>query len=178
MDACQECLRSNPKSDPVCGSDNRTYINACLLKCASCQNPEQNIQEQCQGECPCLPPTPPPSPCQEKCSKCEIDSLNPSPRNEVCGSDDRTYPDSCMLCASCYNPRLVEKCKGKCPCNRDPCNTPCYNEFDPVCGTNNETYPSKCILEQVSCLNPSMGIAEQCKGRCPCKPGDIFMHTT
>ena len=219
MDACKECLGSEQNKEPVCGSDNRTYINACLLKCASCQNPAQNIQEQCKGQCPCkncnnvcpdiwnpvcgsngqtysnpcnldvtaclnpglnitlqcqgecpcnIPPTPKP-PCQEKCSKCKVGIPNPLPGKEVCGSDGVTYPDSCsLLCASCYNPALVEQCKGKCPCINDPCFKYCYDEFDPVCGTNDETYPSICILEQISCLNPSMNIERQCSDRCPC----------
>ena len=178
MDECKECLRSSlPNPEPVCGSDKRTYINACLLKCATCQNPEQNIQEKCKGDCPCHTPTLPPSSCQQKCFKCKMGISNLSSRNEVCGSDDRKYTDSCtLLCASCYNPRLVEQCKGKCPCNRDPCVRYCNDEFVPVCGTDGLTYPNVCILEQVSCLNPSKDLAKQCMGRCPCKQGNKYVY--
>ena len=111
MDACKECLGSEQNKEPVCGSDNRTYINACLLKCASCQNPAQNIQEQCKGQCPC-----------KNCNAVCPDIWNP-----VCGSNGQTYSNPCHLdVTACLNPGLniTLQCQGECPCNIPPTPTP------------------------------------------------------
>ena len=118
--------------------------------------------------------------CLLKCYRCrEFVTLAPLVKS-VCGSDNKTYSDDCnLLCESCNNPGLVEQCKGKCPCKsiKDPCFTLCHDEFDLVCGTNNVTYPSSCILEQIACLNPNVGLAQQCKGKCPCQ-GRICLIST
>ena len=36
---------------PVCGSNDRTYSNLCLLNLAACQAPEDNIVMKHPGEC-------------------------------------------------------------------------------------------------------------------------------
>ena len=50
--------------------------------------------------------------------------------------------------------------------------------YDPVCGTDGETHANACELEIAACYNPQMNITVACKGRCPCRPGNMFMHTT
>ena len=119
--------------------------------------------------------------CLLKCFRCrEFVTVAPLVKS-VCGSDYKTYSDSCeLLCASCDNPGLAKQCNGECPCNKEfknPCFKLCHDEFDLTCGINNDSYPSPCILEQIACLNPDMGITQQCEGKCPCKSNRDPCHT-
>ena len=48
------------------------------------------------------------------------DVVNPYPES-VCGSDGKTYPESCKIhVENCRNPGLniTEECKGECPCDK------------------------------------------------------------
>ena len=182
QDRCYACTMENPNPGPgeeVCGSDGMTYSSSCQLLCATCTNPV--LVENCQGYCPCNNPsssTVPPTTCVANCTKCRNDIPFPLPGMEVCGSDGKSYSDSCdLLCASCNNSALIESCEGICPCSvppTDPCQLNCTNEFVPACGTGGLTYPNTCILKQIACLNPSKGIAKQCMSKCPCGLGNIF----
>lgn len=94
---------SNP--DPVCGSDDVTYNNICLLRCES-------LKREYQG----LPPISLSygGPCLCNCRNCSF------LYQLVCGSDNRTYWNSCWL--NCYSqcnekkglPKIIQVKYGYC----------------------------------------------------------------
>ncbi|KAF0682766.1 Aste57867_25136 [Aphanomyces stellatus] len=83
--------------EPVCGSDNRTYGNACELTVAQCSNP--SLQLASDGAC------------GDKCQlKACADIYAP-----VCGSDGQTYGNKCELQrAQCNNKPITVVSQGPC----------------------------------------------------------------
>ncbi|KAK9803745.1 hypothetical protein WJX73_010691 [Symbiochloris irregularis] len=63
---------------PVCGTDNKTYPNECVLNCAG----TAGLKVAAQGECGSTP--------SESC-------ICPFIYQPVCGSDGKTYGNSCEL---------------------------------------------------------------------------------
>ena len=150
----RHCSSACPQTfKPVCGSNDETYSNDCLLEIAACESPEQNITVECRKKCPCKN-------CPQAC---------PAILKPVCGSNGETYPNACMLeNADCSNTEqnITVECKKKCPCKN--CPQGCLTEWEPVCGSNGKTYGNDCELERASCQNPFETITKQCEGQCPC----------
>jgi len=113
---CHRMLR------PVCGSDNETYGNECLLRQQACKNPSINLHIKFAGACKSEnqddtdePPLAPEvslksvkSDCPRFCNRM---------RRPVCGSNNQTYANECVLrMHSCNNPslELFQKRLGEC----------------------------------------------------------------
>lgn len=100
----KSCPKKCPtKYRPVCGSDNKTYKNRCLLSIAKCALPKKDrgsLQLQYNG--PCSSPTTP-KPCP-RWDDCKI--VN----KPVCGSDGTTYSNWCVFrVAKCLARRNKQK---------------------------------------------------------------------
>ncbi|XP_066948321.1 four-domain proteases inhibitor-like [Macrobrachium rosenbergii] len=92
----RECkLPCHKDYSPVCGSNGKTYGNACTLSIAACEDPYVHLAYQ--------------GPCKkdeeskrEKCSRpCDKQYV------PVCASNGKTYPNACVLSvAVCEDPDL------------------------------------------------------------------------
>ncbi|CAH2044132.1 unnamed protein product, partial [Iphiclides podalirius] len=115
--------------NPVCGSDGQTYGSACFLQCARSHNPDLTVA----SEGPCEPPTAdpadeefarPPFDIRQEATSCSC----PRKAQPVCGSDDNTYHNPCMLdCARSGNSSLYMNKDG--PCDRNHV-MQCLHEHD------------------------------------------------
>jgi len=129
---------------PVCGTDSRTYGNACELESVACMK-KSNLRTAHEGACSDLVPAP--RACNEACL------MNFVP---VCGTDGITYGNACQLesfaCTKNVNVQLAYNgaCSDLVPAPR-ACNEACLMNFVPVCGTDGITYGNACQLESFAC---------------------------
>ncbi|OWA52817.1 hypothetical protein BV898_17260 [Hypsibius exemplaris] len=160
LPACQ-CQSDN--SQPVCGTNDESYDNFCLLRCASRSIP--SLGGKCRGRCPC-----PDAPKDLK-KICDVpDGLCPPniPKGQRCGTDNVTYADTCkFICAQQTIDGLGIKCAGACPCPKaeSSCSR-CPEEYRPICGTDNITYGNYCIFACARLTRP--GLSPDCRHECPC----------
>ncbi|XP_034256084.1 agrin [Thrips palmi] len=122
-------------SDPVCGTDARTYPSKCHLQIATCL---KGIQMAHVGECAPLAQ-------HETCpSDC------PSDEKPVCGSDGNTYRSECELKRETCGQKVVsvpqQHCRTTALCNQE-----CGPERNFVCGSDNKFYRNECELKRDNC---------------------------
>lgn len=103
-----ECI-CNFMYRPVCGTDNITYSNECILNCSKRENPNLNVKRH--GRCDMVETFPG----VQYSSLVRRPCICPALYAQVCGSDERTYSNKCMLdCAQRTKSDLVIKHFGEC----------------------------------------------------------------
>ncbi len=103
---------------PVCGSNDKTYGNACEAACAK-------VEVAHKGEC---------KPAADEDCVCDT-AYEP-----VCGSDGKTYGNACS--AACAKVEVASKgeCKPDAACA-------CTKEYNPMCGSDGMTYGNPCMAK-------------------------------
>ncbi|KAM9342708.1 LOW QUALITY PROTEIN: agrin [Pholidichthys leucotaenia] len=164
-----ECPEACPQtSDPVCGSDGRSYGSPCEMRAMGCAL-QKSIHIQHRG------------PCDEACANCSFGAICdaqsglcvcPSECVEshqpVCGSDGNTYDSECELhvraCKEQMDLKVVNQgecktcgstvCAWGARCVQNKCECPeCSGERkSPVCGSDGNTYGNECELRRSSCI--------------------------
>ncbi|KAL3119171.1 hypothetical protein niasHT_003954 [Heterodera trifolii] len=158
-------LICNAKYDPVCGSDKRTYRNACHLERRNATGTLSATRRrwtpatatdpagESDGWAPLRVLYP-----GECCSVVDC----PAEYAPVCDSEGRTHLN---LCEFGYQRCLAERMRarnvtiafyGLCPDSHCP-RGPCPGIFEPICATNGKTYQSLCELDKTICVLKSGG---------------------
>ena len=84
---------------PVCATDSVTYSNECFIEANNCANPIK-VKKAYDGYCV-------PGPCDPE-YRCRRN------RDTVCGTNDRTYLNSCLMEQMTCGQHVTVKHKGKC----------------------------------------------------------------
>lgn len=162
---------------PVCGSDDETYPNSCVLQQTACSAPELNLFEVADGECSAVElkfagnrhTDPNTTPTTEQFAFPVMEQrLTPMICNRmyapVCGSNGITYSNECMLNADSFerNLDITKLHDGECDAEHtdeqvsaQECSLMCTREFNPVCGQFGDQfriYGNPCELGVASCL--------------------------
>ncbi|KAJ3116169.1 hypothetical protein HDU96_010278 [Phlyctochytrium bullatum] len=150
-------------TDPVCGTDGRTYLNVCWLRRQACKDPSLEVAST--GTCPIS---------VTQSVDCQS-ILCPANFDPVCASDGNTYSNLCQLeAAACLNPTVRLVIKGPCPSlppslpSGVACARACPATFDPICASDNRTYRNPCEFESAACAAPGLQLV--LKGICPARP--------
>nr|QNH72492.1 toxin candidate TRINITY_DN19498_c0_g1_i1 [Pachycerianthus borealis]QNH72550.1 toxin candidate TRINITY_DN19498_c0_g1_i1 [Pachycerianthus borealis] len=142
-----------PRTLPVCGDNNVTYQTHCHFRVAACEAREmkQKLRMLHRGECG--------TKVKNQRTKC-IDKPCRSDPKPLCGSDQKTYANSCeFLKAKCAlkNKKSQLKlvyhgvCGAKKQAKRCRNQVPCKHKNMPVCGTDGKQYSSPCHLQKANC---------------------------
>ena len=186
---CEEMMQ------PICLNKVRNFNSKCIMDIAVC---EESIQVEtiddgyCQKVFSGKSTTTENETSDEKSEeeiveKCQIKecSLSEDDDNQggpVCGSDNMTYDNLCLLeNTNCQQGLDISvKSQGQCQVSKNQveeeeksdnnkekkCETACTREFFPICGSDGKTYNNKCLLKVATCLNPKVEL----KSHGPCDP--------
>lgn len=157
----------NKKLKPVCGSDGKTYNNACLFSNARCEANKTGNVLDIKSQGPCRDSTAKsskakqPKKCTAGLASCvQVDN---STKRAVCGSDNVTYASFCYFrVARCQarqiNGRnLTMLHKGECgkpkveKSGMCPLESQCDNQDHPICGSDGKTYKNTCLFVVAKC---------------------------
>ncbi len=179
---CDSCICPDIFA-PVCGTDGKTYGNACEARCAGI---EVEHEGPCREECECNADCPQGTVCRDsECTQaCDIACLVFDP---VCGTDGKTYgcgqeDAACHGVDVLFEGECPQRCRtdGDCPrgntCEATDCDSPCGcasfcqgcncpDVFDPVCGVDGKTYGNSC---EARCAGVAIGHEGECRTECRC----------
>jgi len=108
----KQCFRlCDRMAKPICGSDGQTYGSECMMKVEACEK-DVIVTKRYDGSC--VPMENDTNESEDGANESENNEtcLKPCNRmiNEVCGSDNQTYANSCLLeIASCENSFTIRK---------------------------------------------------------------------